>query len=438
MPERVPPSAAMIALAGLVALAVAMGIGRFAFTPLLPMMQADGGLSLAEGGWLASANYLGYLVGALLAGRRRGGAPRLLRDGLLLVVVTTALMGAFAALPWWLAARFVAGVASAWALVGTAALGLARLAEIGQPQLSGWVFAGVGVGIALAGLACHLIAQAGGTAAVAWWGLAAAALVGMRFAWHGLGVAVRTRSDVAATAADPPAAPIAQSDAEPVADSRAKAWADARVEPGGGLTIETARAPATDRPDARPQHRRLVLCYGLFGFGYILPATFLPAQARALVADPAVFGWVWPVFGLAALVSTLLAARHGAAWPRRRLWAVAQLVMAAGVLLPALSASLAALVVAALCVGGTFMVITMVGLQEARAVAGARAQPLMAAMTAAFAAGQLAGPLLVGVASAYGIPYDALLWPAAGGLGASAALLGRGVSPTLHPRKESS
>ena len=56
-----------IALAGLAALAVAMGIGRFAFTPLLPMMQADAGLTLAQGGWLASANYAGYLAGALWA-----------------------------------------------------------------------------------------------------------------------------------------------------------------------------------------------------------------------------------------------------------------------------------------------------------------------------------------------------------------------------------
>src|SRR2546430_13524654 len=58
-----------VALAGLAALAVAMGIGRFAFTPLLPMMQDDAGISLAQGGYLASANYLGYLAGALLAMR---------------------------------------------------------------------------------------------------------------------------------------------------------------------------------------------------------------------------------------------------------------------------------------------------------------------------------------------------------------------------------
>ena len=58
-----------VAFAGLAALAVAMGIGRFAFTPMLPMMQDDAGVSLAQGGYLASANYLGYLAGALWAMR---------------------------------------------------------------------------------------------------------------------------------------------------------------------------------------------------------------------------------------------------------------------------------------------------------------------------------------------------------------------------------
>src|SRR5438445_12113434 len=80
-----------IALAGLAALAVAMGIGRFAFTPMLPMMQADSGLSLIAGGWLASANYLGYLFGALSAGFfRRSG--RVIRLGLLVIAGTTLAM----------------------------------------------------------------------------------------------------------------------------------------------------------------------------------------------------------------------------------------------------------------------------------------------------------------------------------------------------------
>ncbi len=93
-----------IALAGMVSLGVAMGIGRFAFTPILPMMLADGVLDLPAASWLASANYLGYLVGALLCmlqpwlWTRFPSLPslafsQLVRGGLLMTGVLTLAMG---------------------------------------------------------------------------------------------------------------------------------------------------------------------------------------------------------------------------------------------------------------------------------------------------------------------------------------------------------
>src|SRR6185295_11715732 len=95
--------------------------------------------------------------------------------------------------------------------------------------------------------------------------------------------------------------------------------------------VPHAPAQAGASPPAR--HLGLVACYGAFGFGYILPATFLPAMARELVNDPARFGWTWPVFGLAAALSTWLAATLFARTAPRVLWACSQGVMAAGVLI---------------------------------------------------------------------------------------------------------
>ena len=111
------------ALAGLAALAAAMGIGRFAFTPLLPLMQETDGLSLAQGGYLASANYIGYFAGALLATRVRPG----LLPSLAAIAVTTLAMGMVHGMAAWLVLRFAAGVASAWALVQVSAWALPRL-----------------------------------------------------------------------------------------------------------------------------------------------------------------------------------------------------------------------------------------------------------------------------------------------------------------------
>ena len=105
--------AVVVALSGLIALAIAMGIGRFAFTPLLPMMEDDAGLSVVAGGWLASANYAGYLLGALSAMRLPARPARALRAGLVAVCAATLLMGFTESFMGWLVLRALAGVASA-------------------------------------------------------------------------------------------------------------------------------------------------------------------------------------------------------------------------------------------------------------------------------------------------------------------------------------
>ncbi len=87
-----PPSGLAIVLGGALSLAVAMGIGRFAFTPMLPLMAREGLLDVSAGGWLAAANYLGYLVGALTAARLPWKAATLGVVALLVTAAVTAAM----------------------------------------------------------------------------------------------------------------------------------------------------------------------------------------------------------------------------------------------------------------------------------------------------------------------------------------------------------
>ena len=350
------PSPRATAVTGLVALAVAMGIGRFAFTPLLPMMQVDAGLSVADAGWLASANYLGYLIGAASAAAVPLRAPTGIRAGLLGIALTTVGMGLTGGFWAWLALRTLAGVGSAWVFVFAAAWCLGRLAAAGRSGLGGGVYAGVGAGIAAAGGLCLLAMRAGAGSAEAWLWLGAIAGLGAAAIWR------------AAGAGEPaPGAPPPAQGAEPPASGRR--WTADFV--------------------------RVVLAYGTLGFGYIIPATFVPAMARRIVDDPLVFGLAWPVFGIAAAVSTLVAAAAMRHLGIRRLWALSHGLMAIGAAAPVLSPDMAGIVVAALAVGGTFVVATMAGMQEARVSGGADARRLMGLMTAAFAVGQIAGPLLV-------------------------------------------
>jgi MFS family permease len=345
-------TAAAVCVAALASLAVAMGVGRFAFTPLFPLMVRDGLIDSHAGAMLAAANYLGYLAGALVAARIRIRPALLLALGLAGTVIITAAVGWTASGFWWAVLRFLAGVMSAWTLVATSAWGLGWLAALGRADLAGTLFSGVGIGIAAAGLFCLLLGSALPSPQL-WIGLAALG------ALASIMPLVLSRSLPA-----PPSSPSASSAAASVA-------AAVPAKTGG-----------------------LVACYTLFGFGYILPATYLPALARQLVDDPRVFGLAWPVFGTAAAISTVLVSWRLAKANRLSVWAGAHVLMAVGVLLPAVWTSLVSVTLAALLVGGTFMVITMAGMQEARARAEGQATHVLGRMTAGFALGQLAGPLV--------------------------------------------
>src|SRR6266849_3856020 len=156
------------ALAGLAALAVAIGIGRFAFTPILPMMQEDFGLSVSEAGWLASANYTGYLVGALSAIGLRLQSTVAIRAGLLVIGLSTLAMGLDHPFMLSLVLLTMSGIASAWVLVFVSNWALERLALLGRSKLSGTVYAGVGTGIVIAGGACLVLMSLHARSGDAW------------------------------------------------------------------------------------------------------------------------------------------------------------------------------------------------------------------------------------------------------------------------------
>jgi len=180
-------SPAAVTLTGLTALAVAMGIGRFAFTPILPMMQADAGLSLAGGGWLASANYLGYLLGAVSAMVLHVRPATAVRAGLVVIGITTLGMGIERRFAGWIVLRALAGIGSAWALVFAVSWCLERLAPLRRPLLNGAVFAGVGTGIAVAGGVCLVLMEASASSAQAWISLGVVSLAGTAVIWPTLG-----------------------------------------------------------------------------------------------------------------------------------------------------------------------------------------------------------------------------------------------------------
>src|SRR4051812_22240505 len=152
-----------LAIGGLVALAVAMGIGRFVYTPILPFMVESIPLTAAQAGLIASANFVGYLAGALLAATPwiAGSRRTWLLRGLAGSAVTTILAAAAASVPFLAVVRFVGGAASAFVLVFASTVILERLAAAGEGRLSSVHFAGVGSGIAFSAIVVALLAALG-------------------------------------------------------------------------------------------------------------------------------------------------------------------------------------------------------------------------------------------------------------------------------------
>ncbi len=369
-----------LALGGLIALAAAMGIGRFVYTPILPYMEQALDLSKAEAGVVASANFLGYLLGALgaAAGRLPGGRRPWFLAALGGSAATTAAMGLASAVPVFLVLRFLGGVASAFVLVFGSALVLDRLAQAGRPGLSSLHFAGVGSGIAASALLV--------------WGLAAAGAD-----WRALWLASGALSLLALLAA--------------------RALVPGEAEAGAVPPAETAAPAGSDR-----RLPILALAYGLFGFGYVITATFISTMVRSLPEIAALEGLVWLVVGLAAVPSVAFWAWLGRRWGNDRSFALACLVEGIGVALSVLVTGPVAIVVAAALLGGTFMGITALGLINARTLSRGDPRRSIAMMTAAFGLGQMIGPSFAGYAYGFG---DSFLLPslvAAGALVISAAL----------------
>ncbi len=366
------------------ALAVAMGIGRFAFTPILPLMIQEGTVHLAQTAWLSSSNYIGYLVGALslLKSKRH---PLFVMLGLSLVTLTTWL-ASLSSFGWLLVLRFLAGVASAWVLVSISAFAINWL-KSRQVATSGLIYTGVGIGITLTGLICSYFIFQSATATIA--AQSSFSPLSSRL-WQYLGVIALLATLLVTFLL----AKINSQSASTAAASIAAAKTS--------LTKASHTNPTASITPAKLKLANVLTAYGLFGFGYILPATFLPQIAKQWLSGQS-YLLIWPFFGLAAALSVVLSQglqRRYNNFSLLGVWRVSQIIMAVGTLLPALWQSLTGLMLSALMVGGTFMVVTMAGLQVAASqVTHYPKYNLSALMTASFAFGQLIGPLTALVAT---------------------------------------
>ncbi|UOR00392.1 YbfB/YjiJ family MFS transporter [Leucobacter allii] len=376
IPPRPAPQTAdwLVAVRAGAVLAAAIGVGRFVFTPILPLMEAEAGLSAQHAGLVATANYVGYLVGALLgiAAPRLGTSQLSLRASGIVLLLSLPAMAIAQGTVAWCAIRLVAGVASALVFIVAGNAILTRLAQA-RPQFVGWAYGGLGVGIALSGVLVALVGlvpadgpEPGGWRG-AWWASTVLAAVLLALGWK-----------------------LGNGSASPTAGASLAAGATGL---GANAAAAPAARPALRAPLAASRGRfgLLFASYTLEGAGYIIAGTFLVAAVHALDAGP-LSSSVWTVVGLAVIPSCAIWTSLAARFSRATLIATALLLQAVGIALPALIEHAWAGMVAAVLFGATFMGITTLSLAEGRALGSPRA---VALLTAGYSVGQIAGPLAV-------------------------------------------
>lgn len=340
--------------AGIFSLILVLGVARFAYTPLLPIMQQQAGLGLAEAGWLAALNYAGYLSGALIASLISDLVlkDRLYRIGLVVAIVSTAMMG-LTTDPWvWMLSRFIAGLSSAAGmLLGTGLILNWLIRHNHRPEL-GIHFSGIGLGIAGCSVAVWLM---GGT-------------LDWREQWF-------VFTALACLLIVPALAWLPAPDTSPLTKSG---------------------APMHDNPPSRLYLGLFMAAYFCAGFGYVISATFIVAIVDKLPGLQGQGALAFLAIGLAAAPACInwdFIARHIGELNALILAALLQIV---GIVLPVAVGGLIPTLFGALLFGGTFIGMVSLVLTMAGRFYPTRPAKMMGKMTLSYGAAQIIGPAIVG------------------------------------------
>lgn len=363
-----------VLLAGVFSQILCVGIARFAYTPLLPVMQQHTWMGDADGGWLAALNYAGYMLGAVLAASIRSIYIKdtLYRIGLLLAVLTTVGMALTENFWLWAGLRFFAGLSSSAAMLLASGLILHWLMHHRQRGELGIHFAGLGLGIVVAALAVELMLAFSLNWQAQWWLFGLLGAVLLVPAWR---------------------------------------WLPRPVKPVPGA-CQSELPTAT--PPSRTFMRLMLPAYFCAGYGYVINATFI---VTIVEREPLLSGagnWTFAVVGLAAAPAVML-------WDlvARRIGYLGALIMAmsvqaVGIVLPAMSSSLAIVLLSAVLYGGTFLGCVSLVLTMAGRLYPASPARLMGQMTLAYGVAQIFAPALTGVLAEASGHYTVGLWLAGG------------------------
>lgn len=362
-----------VLLAGIFSQILCVGIARFAYTPLLPIMQEQTWMGDAAGGWLAAVNYLGYISGALIAASINDLKLKdtLYRIGLILAVTTTAAMAMTENLTVWMLLRYLSGLASAGSMLIASGLILNWLIRHDHRGELGIHFAGIGIGIIIAALSVELMVYLSQSWAEQWLWLSLLGACLAVPAWFWL------------------------------------------PRPEVGNTTSSG-AVLTDNPPSNRFMWLMMAAYFCAGYGFVITATFIVAFVERQPGLAGMGAMSFVLVGLAAAPAVMiwdLVTRYTGYLNALLLTLILQV---GGILLPVISPTLPVVFFSALLFGGTFVGSVSLVLTMAGRLYPTKPAKLMGKMTITYGMAQVMAPALTGMLAAKLGNYDLGLWIAGG------------------------
>lgn len=335
---------------GFLSLTIAIGVGRFLFTPILPYMESEKVISFSALGTLATWNYIGYFLGALVANKLKPH-PKLILIGLVLNSLTTLLMGLFDHYYMWVMLRFLSGISSGIIFVLVTFLILRQLSRMSKMQYSGYVYGGVGFGILVSGFLTPLFIK----------------LTNSSYTWVLFGLiclAITIYLTIALT----------------------------RIK-----DIENQYNQTKESNNKIENHKRKVALYISYlfeGFGYIVYATFITGLLTSQSQFTINPSYVWAIVGIGAIPSCILWSLLGNKISDSKALKYAYLVQMVSVIIPIITDNLLFICVSALLFGGTFLGIITLTMTISKQYRNSKR--FISGLTAIYALGQMVGPLAAG------------------------------------------
>lgn len=352
MKNKLNPKILVLILTGSAALALAIGIGRFSYTPILPYMLEELKISKTYGGLIASWNFFGYLCGSLLSILPffKKKIKFVFFISVITSIITTLLMSFYDVVIDFIAIRFIAGLSSAFVLIFGTALILPSIQEVGKKSLSTSHFMGVGFGIVISSILVSILGNYG-------------------FNWRDLWIGVAILSIILAI-------PIFL------------------------FTPNEMNSNQNNKSSSSYSNlsfNLITLSYGLYGFGYVILGTFISTMARETIGLESTEVYVWLLVGLAGIPMVVFWPWFGKKIGNDLALFLACAIMGLGIIMPVLIENQIGIILASILLGATFIPITALAFLEGQIRYSGSIRVSTAILTTAFSVGQMIGPYFGGL-----------------------------------------